>query len=260
MVGVEERMLEVSEERERLDLQRFGSRGSSRTNRSRRKWSATSASSLGQIYLRLWSLGVSIEAWPGAVHVGTDVGLGLAGVRIGVAVRRSRARATGRLCRPVRSQIRAAAARHRPARVAAATQCGCDCPKMPAMDSNRPRRHRAQRTGRAGRTRSRTPRHGLEKGPKVIRPSPGPQTHWGEVADWYDRLVGDEGASTSRRSIHPGVVRLLGLAAGRSVIDVACGQGRALPCAGRARRGRDRGGRGRAAHPRRPRAGAERVE
>lgn len=55
--------------------------------------------------------------------------------------------------------------------------------------------------------------------------SPGPQTHWGEVADWYDRLVGDEGSEFHQKVVHPGVVRLLGLQPGDRVIDVACGQG-----------------------------------
>ena len=54
---------------------------------------------------------------------------------------------------------------------------------------------------------------------------PGPRTHWGEVAEWYDRLVGDEGSEYHREVVHPGVLRLLALAPGDAVLDVACGQG-----------------------------------
>jgi ubiquinone/menaquinone biosynthesis C-methylase UbiE len=94
------------------------------------------------------------------------------------------------------------------------------------MDSNRPRRHRGPKD-RPRRSHpqppARPPR--ADNGPKVVRSSPGPQTHWGEVADWYDRLVGDEGSEFHQKVVHPGVVRLLELKPGERVIDVACGQG-----------------------------------
>jgi SAM-dependent methyltransferase len=65
-------------------------------------------------------------------------------------------------------------------------------------------------------------------------------THWGEVAEWYDALVGDEGSEYHREVILPGVVRML---AGREerkevsnrekkaggggleILELACGQG-----------------------------------
>src|SRR3954465_6705749 len=53
----------------------------------------------------------------------------------------------------------------------------------------------------------------------------GPRTDWGGVAEWYDRLVGDEGSEYHREVVLPGVLRLLSLQAGASVVDVACGQG-----------------------------------
>lgn len=52
-----------------------------------------------------------------------------------------------------------------------------------------------------------------------------PPTDWGGVAEWYDQLVGDEGSEYHRQVIFPGVLRLLALQAGQSVLDVACGQG-----------------------------------
>src|SRR5712672_726969 len=94
------------------------------------------------------------------------------------------------------------------------------------MDSNRPRhrpKDRPRRPHPKAKPHARVP--SVDKGPKPIRPSPGPQTHWGEVADWYDRLVGDEGSEYHQKVVHPGVVRLLGLSPGDPVIDVACGQG-----------------------------------
>ena len=45
------------------------------------------------------------------------------------------------------------------------------------------------------------------------------------MAEWYDRLVGDEGSEYHREVVLPGVVRLLALPRGASVVDVACGQG-----------------------------------
>jgi ubiquinone/menaquinone biosynthesis C-methylase UbiE len=53
----------------------------------------------------------------------------------------------------------------------------------------------------------------------------GPRTDWGGVAEWYDRLVGDEGSEYHREVVHPGVLRLLAVQPGEGVLDVACGQG-----------------------------------
>src|SRR5688500_1622715 len=71
------------------------------------------------------------------------------------------------------------------------------------------------------------------KRPRRPAPPQGPagggrplRTEWsGEVADWYDRLVGDEGSEYHRHVVHPGVLRLLALQPGETVVDVACGQG-----------------------------------
>lgn len=63
----------------------------------------------------------------------------------------------------------------------------------------------------------------------------GPQTNWGGVAEWYDQLVGDAGSEYHREVVIPGTLRLLGLQAGQSAVDIACGQGvlcRALAGAG----------------------------
>lgn len=57
----------------------------------------------------------------------------------------------------------------------------------------------------------------------------GRTTHWGEVAEWYDRLVGDEGSDFQREVIMPGVLRMLehrkAHASEYLVLDLACGQG-----------------------------------
>jgi flagellar capping protein FliD len=67
MLGLEDRVLEVSEERERLDLQRYRIEGILADESISEEMERHLRQQLGQIYLRLWSLGVSIEAWPGAV-------------------------------------------------------------------------------------------------------------------------------------------------------------------------------------------------
>lgn len=66
---------------------------------------------------------------------------------------------------------------------------------------------------------------------KPRRPKPptrqagGPDTDWGEVAEWYDQLVGDRGSEYHRQVVIPGTLRLLALQAGDAVVDIACGQG-----------------------------------
>jgi ubiquinone/menaquinone biosynthesis C-methylase UbiE len=52
-----------------------------------------------------------------------------------------------------------------------------------------------------------------------------PPTHWGEVAGWYDQLVGDEGSEFHQKVIFPGVLKMLDAPANSEVVDIACGQG-----------------------------------
>jgi len=54
---------------------------------------------------------------------------------------------------------------------------------------------------------------------------PQPLTDWANVADWYDKLVGETGSDYHRNVVLPGVLRLLAVTRGNSVLDVACGQG-----------------------------------
>lgn len=80
--------------------------------------------------------------------------------------------------------------------------------------------------------------HHPERGPKGLpqrtreRSASGGETHWQEVAGWYDQLVGNEGSEYHREVILPGVLRMLRLkeeppSVGKPlrVLDVACGQG-----------------------------------
>lgn len=76
---------------------------------------------------------------------------------------------------------------------------------------------------------------GIGGGKRIDPPSPpspaaqnaqsSPPTHWGEVADWYDDLVGEEGSEFHREVVLPGAMRLLVARAGEAVLDIACGQG-----------------------------------
>jgi ubiquinone/menaquinone biosynthesis C-methylase UbiE len=52
-----------------------------------------------------------------------------------------------------------------------------------------------------------------------------PKTDWGNVASWYDALVGEAGSEFHREVVLPGVLRLLNPQAGEKVLDLACGQG-----------------------------------
>ena len=61
--------------------------------------------------------------------------------------------------------------------------------------------------------------------PNKPQPAKSPRTDWGEVADWYDQLVGDSGSEYHREVVLPGVLRMLALQKGDMAVDVACGQG-----------------------------------
>ena len=69
------------------------------------------------------------------------------------------------------------------------------------------------------------PRPGARERPAGGPRSQRPPTHWGDVAGWYDELVGDEGSEFHREVIHPGLLRLLRAVSGQQMLDVACGQG-----------------------------------
>jgi SAM-dependent methyltransferase len=56
-------------------------------------------------------------------------------------------------------------------------------------------------------------------------PSVAAKTDWADVADWYDKLVGDQGSEYHQKVVFPGVLRLLAAGPGDAVLDVACGQG-----------------------------------
>ena len=57
------------------------------------------------------------------------------------------------------------------------------------------------------------------------KPTKSPKTDWGDVADWYDQLVGESGSEYHREVVLPGVLRLLAPKPAERVLDVACGQG-----------------------------------
>src|SRR5688572_6945724 len=63
--------------------------------------------------------------------------------------------------------------------------------------------HDAARPGKGKPQRRAHPRPGASA-PKPRQAN----THWGEVADWYDKLVGEEGSEFHREVIFPGVLRL----------------------------------------------------
>src|SRR5438128_2209465 len=50
-------------------------------------------------------------------------------------------------------------------------------------------------------------------------------TDWGNVAEWYDQLVGESGSEFHQHVVLPGVLRLLEPKPDEKIIDIACGQG-----------------------------------
>jgi len=100
-------------------------------------------------------------------------------------------------------------------------------PKAPPR-GNAPRSHGPAGNVSAG-SPPRGPNHPRSGGPQrpgdKPRLSPGKVTDWSGVAEWYDRLVGDEGSEYHQKVVFPGVVRMLQIQPGEAVLDVACGQG-----------------------------------
>lgn len=95
------------------------------------------------------------------------------------------------------------------------------------------KRHRTAR-GDGSRRRGRTRRSPRGTGPYTgKRPRP-PETSWGNVAGWYDNLIGQGGSEHHTNIILPGVLRLLGSIKGRDLLDLACGQGVLCRSLGRA--------------------------
>src|SRR5512140_1369507 len=84
---------------------------------------------------------------------------------------------------------------------------------------------RPRRESRRHRPERRADAPGSER---LAAPQParaGTPTDWGAVAAWYDELVGESGSEYHREVVIPGTLRLLGLRAEDSCLDVACGQG-----------------------------------
>ena len=61
--------------------------------------------------------------------------------------------------------------------------------------------------------------------PQPAAVPPQRQTHWDDVAEWYDTLVGEEGSEYQRHVVFPGILRLLDVPPASAILDVACGQG-----------------------------------
>ncbi len=61
--------------------------------------------------------------------------------------------------------------------------------------------------------------------PPPKKPKPALKTDWGEVANWYDQLVGESGSEFHQHVVLPGVMRLLDPQPKQKIIDLACGQG-----------------------------------
>jgi ubiquinone/menaquinone biosynthesis C-methylase UbiE len=59
----------------------------------------------------------------------------------------------------------------------------------------------------------------------VPKPKKQSRTDWGDVAEWYDQLVGESGSEYHREVVLPGVLKLLSLKPGERFVDIACGQG-----------------------------------
>jgi ubiquinone/menaquinone biosynthesis C-methylase UbiE len=87
---------------------------------------------------------------------------------------------------------------------------------MKPRDPNRPKRRRPPAVSRP---------KPIGHSPAPASAKPPPPTHWGDVAEWYDALVGEEGSEYQRKVVLPGAIRLLEVNSNDHVLDIACGQG-----------------------------------
>ena len=82
------------------------------------------------------------------------------------------------------------------------------------------------------------PTHHSKPSPRPAPAPPAKETHWAEVADWYDKLVGDEGSEYHQHVVIPGIIRMLSTSTHSqnptntsrnfpklNFLDLACGQG-----------------------------------
>jgi ubiquinone/menaquinone biosynthesis C-methylase UbiE len=89
-------------------------------------------------------------------------------------------------------------------------------------------KHDRQGPGRPGkpsrpdRSRGRPPGPG---GDRPGKPAGAAATSWDHVADWYDKLVGDEGSDYHRNVVLPAALRMLDPQPGERLLDLCCGQG-----------------------------------
>ena len=51
------------------------------------------------------------------------------------------------------------------------------------------------------------------------------KTSWQGVSKWYNKIVGEEGHYYHQHVVIPGVIRLLQIKNGDSLVDLACGNG-----------------------------------
>jgi len=78
------------------------------------------------------------------------------------------------------------------------------------------RKGRPTQTGRPSRRRA-VAKGGGQPG--------GVQTSWEHVAQWYDRLVGEDGSDYHRNVLLPAAIELLAPRDGQRILDLCCGQG-----------------------------------
>lgn len=95
---------------------------------------------------------------------------------------------------------------------------------------DKPHHHRRPQAGKGrfptGPLKGRPPAGRTAGGrPHQPRLRPGPAAGWEHVADWYDKLVGDEGSDYHRHVVLPAALRLLAPQTGERVLDLCCGQG-----------------------------------
>jgi ubiquinone/menaquinone biosynthesis C-methylase UbiE len=102
-----------------------------------------------------------------------------------------------------------------------------DRPRRPSRGPHKPRQFRSGPPRGASGPAARPARDAAAAGPAapIAGRAEGVGTHWGGFASWYDELVGDAGSDYHQHVVLPGVIRLLHVHAGESVLDVACGQG-----------------------------------
>ncbi len=96
-------------------------------------------------------------------------------------------------------------------------------PRRPYKQTPRDRDSQGQAQGGGKPSRGGKPSSVSKRQPSTSKQAT--PSHWGNVASWYDQLVGEDGSDYQKHVVFPGLLAMLDPRPRQRILDVACGQG-----------------------------------